>query len=181
MPNEWIAGTSRTYLDQMMSIPRFRRTAASLAVVTLTALATAPARLPAQSTAPAAAHDYTAADVKFVQGMILHHAQAVVMSDWAPTHGTRPGLLILSRRIALSQRDEITVMQHWLQDRHLSAPDPLHMLPGKQDSTQRMTGMAMPAMDMPGMDTGDHPMLMTGMLTAAEMRQLDAARGATFD
>lgn len=164
-------------------MPQRRRIAASLTAVMMMALASTAARLPAQSSA-VAPHDYTAADVKFVQGMISHHAQAVVMSDWAPTHGARPDLQILCKRIALSQRDEITMMQQWLEDRHLPTPDPLHMLPGKQDSTQRMTGMSvpgMPGMDMPGMGMGDHPRLMTGMLTPAEMHQLDAARGAAFD
>jgi uncharacterized protein (DUF305 family) len=108
--------------------------------------------------------------------MIVHHAQAVVMSDWAATHGARPNLVTLCKRIALSQRDEITMMQHWLQDRHLAAPDPLHMLQSDHGPVHDKSGM-----DMPGMDMGDHPMMMTGMLTAAEMRQLDSASGAAFD
>ncbi len=140
----------------------------------LTVLAGASVRLPAQSTA--APRDYLPADVKFVQGMIIHHAQAVVMSDWAPTHGARPDLQILCKRIALSQRDEITMMQHWLQDRHLAVPDPLHMLPGNQAAAPDSSGMAMPGMDMNG-----HPMMMTGMLSPEEMRRLDTARGAAFD
>lgn len=101
--------------------------------------------------------DYTDADVQFVTGMIMHHAQAVVMSDWATSHGARPDLVVLCKRIALSQRDEIAVMQHWLQDRGLPAPDPLR------------TGMP------------DMPMSMNGMLTGDEMRQLDAARDTAFD
>ncbi|MFL5575695.1 MAG: DUF305 domain-containing protein [Gemmatimonadaceae bacterium] len=141
----------------------------------MAALAVAAARLPAQG-APAAAHDYGQADVAFVQGMIVHHAQAVVMSDWAATHDARPDLLILCKRIALSQRDEITMMQQWLRDRHLAVPDPLHSLQGDPGPAHEMAGM-----DMPGMDGHDHPMPMTGMLTPAEMRQLDAARGAAFD
>lgn len=141
----------------------------------LTALAVPSARLPAQS-ATAAPRDYVEADVDFVQGMIIHHAQAVVMSDWAATHGARPNLVILCRRIALSQRDEITMMQHWLQDRHLAVPDPLHMLQDDHGPVHDRSGM-----DMPGMDMGDHPMMMSGMLTPAEMRQLDAARGTAFD
>ena len=119
---------------------------------------------------------YTQADVAFTQGMILHHSQAVVMSDWAATHGARPGLVILARRIALSQRDEITMMQHWLQERHLPVPDPLHMLKGGHAPTHDTSTTTMPGMDMDG-----HPMTMPGMLTAAEMRQLDAARGTAFD
>jgi uncharacterized protein (DUF305 family) len=141
----------------------------------ITALVAVAACLPAQ-TASAASQDYTNADVQFVQGMIVHHAQAVVMSDWAATHGARPNLVTLCKRIALSQRDEITMMQHWLQDRHLAAPDPLHMLQSDHGPVHDKSGM-----DMPGMDMGDHPMMMTGMLTAAEMRQLDSASGAAFD
>jgi len=151
-----------------------RRTAAPLLAVVLAMLAVAP-RASAQTTGTLP-HDYTEADVDFVQGMIVHHAQAVVMSDWATTHGARPDLQILCKRIALSQRDEITMMQSWLQDRGLPTPDPLHMLPGAHGPAHDMSGMG-----MPGMDMGDHPMMMAGMLTAAQMRQLDAAHGVAFD
>jgi uncharacterized protein (DUF305 family) len=167
-----------------------RRGAAPIAVmlaVVLTALATVPASIRAQTT-PAGHRDYVHADVVFVQGMILHHAQAVVMSDWASNHGARPDLALLCKRIALSQRDEITMMQHWLEERHLDTPDPLHMLKSDSNSAQGsistsgMTGMSgMGSMSMPGMDMGPHPMLMTGMLTPEEMRRLDAARGPAFD
>lgn len=155
--------------------PRRRRTVASLVILLMAALAGVSGRLPAQS-GTAAPRDYVPADVHFVQDMIIHHAQAVVMSDWAASHGARPDLLILCKRIALSQRDEITMMQHWLQDRHLSVPDPLHMLPGDQTRMHDSSGM-----DMPGMDMGDQPMMMAGMLTPEEMRRLDAARGTAFD
>jgi uncharacterized protein (DUF305 family) len=153
----------------------FRRIAASAFVVVLAAVSVTAARLSAQST-PVASRDYVPADVKFVQGMIVHHAQAVVMSDWAPTHGARPDLQILCKRIALSQRDEITMMQQWLQDRHLATPDPLHMLPANHAAAQDTSRM-----DMDGMDMDSHPMLMTGMLTPEQMRQLDSARGPAFD
>jgi len=143
------------------------------------------ARLPAQS-ASAPAHDFTPADVAFVQGMIFHHAQAVVMSDWAPTHGARADVATLCKRIALSQRDEITMMQHWLEARHLETPDPLNMLPGHagpphDESGMNMPGMNMKGMDMKGMGTGSQSMLMPGMLTPDQMRQLDAAHGPAFD
>lgn len=131
--------------------------------------------LPAQDST-SAPHDYTDADVHFMQGMIIHHAQAVVMSDWAPTHGARPDLQVLCKRIALSQRDEIRVMQQWLRKRHLPTPDPLHMLSGDEGPIQDRSGMG-----MPGMDMGSHPMMMKGMLTPEQMRQLDAARDSTFD
>jgi uncharacterized protein (DUF305 family) len=111
-----------------------------------------------------------------MQGMILHHAQAVVMSDWVPTHGASERVRTLAKRIALSQRDEIRLMQDWLLDRHLAAPDPLHMR-----ATQAGPVHDTSPLNMPGMDMGPHPMIMSGMLTPEQMRQLDAAHGTEFD
>ena len=107
----------------------------------------APARLAAQGAAP-----YTAADVHFMSGMIQHHAQAVLVAGWAPTHGASPALRALCERIVVGQRDEIVLMRRWLDDRHepLPSADPSHMM-------------------MPGMDSS---MLMPGMLTAAELDRL---------
>jgi uncharacterized protein (DUF305 family) len=127
-------------------------------LVALAGLLTVARVLSAQRPTPGT-RDYTDADARFVTAMIAHHAQAVVMSDWAPTHGASPNLLVLCKRIALSQRDEITVMRRWLADRELSVPDTV----------------------MAGMDMGPEPMPMTGMLTSAEMRQLDAAHDTAFD
>jgi uncharacterized protein (DUF305 family) len=138
-------------------------------------LAVLAAPLLAQGSGPARP-DYTAADVGFMQGMIFHHAQAVVMSDWAPSHGASHTLLILAKRIGLSQRDEIRLMQGWLLDRHLAAPDPLHMLSNRAGPVHDTSPL-----NMPGMDMGPHPMIMSGMLTPEQMRQLDAAHGTEFD
>jgi uncharacterized protein (DUF305 family) len=107
---------------------------------------------------------YTAADVKFMQGMIHHHAQAIVMADWAQTHGARPDVKILAQRIDVAQRDEIAFMQRWLKERGQSVPDPMEL----------HEGMA----NMPGMSDSE---LMPGMLTAAQMAALDSARGPDFD
>jgi len=114
------------------------------------------ARLAAQDAAP-----YTAADVHFMSGMIQHHAQAVLVAGWAPTHGASPALRALCERIVVGQRDEIVLMRRWLDDRHEPVPsaDLSHMM-------------------MPGMDSS---MLMPGMLTAAELARLDSARGPEFD
>jgi uncharacterized protein (DUF305 family) len=104
---------------------------------------------------------YTRADVDFISGMIGHHAQAVVMAKWAPTHGASSSVAGLCERIAVAQTDEIVFMQRWLRERHETVPaaDPRgHM----------MAGM-------------DRPMLMPGMLTPEQMAQLDAARGPEFD
>lgn len=157
------------------------RTGASALVAFLAALALAAAPLPAQGAA-ASPHDYTQADVHFVQGMIFHHAQAVVMSEWAPSHGARPEVRTLCKRIALSQRDEITVMQNWLRDRRLPVPDPLRMLERDHaPANDSSPGHDSSGMAMPGMDMGGHPMMMPGMLTPEEMHRLDAAHGAAFD
>ena len=104
---------------------------------------------------------YSAADVHFMAGMIVHHAQAVLIAGWAPTHDASPALRALCERIVVGQRDEIAVMQRWLRERHQPVPDP------------DPHGYLMPGMD--------HPMLMPGMLTQAQLAQLDAARGAGFD
>lgn len=103
---------------------------------------------------------YTGADVRFMTGMIAHHAQAIVMSRWAPTHGASPQVLTLTQRIINSQQDEIRTMQTWLRDHGQPVPD---------GSPQALS-----------MAHGDHG-LMPGMLTEAQMRELDAARGPEFD
>ena len=106
---------------------------------------------------------YTAADVHFMTGMVGHHAQAILMAGWAPTHGASPAVRVLCDRIINAQRDEIATMQQWLRDRQQPVPDANPM------------GMKMV---MNGMQ---HTMLMPGMLTEAQLKQLDAARGKEFD
>ena len=98
-----------------------------------------------------------------MSAMIGHHAQAIVMANWAPTHGARPSVLTLAERIINSQQDEIVSMQQWLADRRQPVPD------------AHVVGMKMT------MDGHEHMMLMPGMLTEDQMKQLDAARGPEFD
>ena len=106
---------------------------------------------------------YTAADVHFMAGMIGHHSQAILMAGWAPTHGASPMVRTLCDRIINAQRDEIATMQQWLRDRQQSVPEASPM------------GMKMV------MDGVEHTMLMPGMLTEEQLKQLDAARGKEFD
>src|SRR5215470_3071608 len=106
---------------------------------------------------------YSDADVEFMSGMIPHHAQAVIMAGWAPSHGARQDVAILCERIVVGQRDEIATMQAWLRDRGQPVPD-------ATSTRHKMT--------MNGMT---HEMLMPGMLTDEEMAALDRARGAEFD
>lgn len=118
----------------------------------------------AEAQADSARYPYTDADIKFMSGMIPHHAQAIVMAGWAPSHGASPSVQTLCARIINAQRDEIHLMQTWLRDRRQPVPQP--------DSS----GTVM--MDMNGMQM---PMVMPGMLTPEQMKQLNAARGEEFD
>ena len=117
----------------------------------------------AQAKADSARLPWTAADAHFMAAMIHHHAQAIQMSRMAPSHGASPEVQRLASRIINAQQDEIRTMQQWLADRRQSVPEPT---PGPM------------MMDMGGMQ---HEMLMPGMLTEEQMRELDAARGADFD
>jgi uncharacterized protein (DUF305 family) len=99
---------------------------------------------------------HTAADVRFMQGMIHHHAQALDMTALLYPRTSREEMKLLARRIDISQADEIKMMQAWLTDRGEDAPDEhAHHVPGAP--------------------------LMPGMLTADEMARLAAANGDEFD
>src|SRR5689334_16575443 len=91
---------------------------------------------------------YTAADVRFMQGMIGHHAQALVMTALIPARTTRPDIRALGQRIEVSQKDEIKLMRQWLRDRNQSVPDPDAQ---HQHQVMNMPGMAMTDTLMPGM------------------------------
>jgi uncharacterized protein (DUF305 family) len=155
-----------------------RQVAGSLAVGALLAACSA-ASGQAQGVAPASAmgeaaaiararadsvrRPYTQADIDFMNGMIAHHSQAIVMAKWAPSHGASAALQTMCARIINAQRDEILIMQSWLRDRNQPVPAP-----------DTLTGMGM-------MMHGDHHMMMPGMLSAEQLHQLDQARGEEFD
>ncbi len=106
----------------------------------------------------------TPADVKFMQGMIHHHAQAIDMTELLKTRTNSNDMKKLGLRIQVSQTDEIRMMQRWLQARGQEVPDP--------------HAMHMPGMIMSGMDHGP---MMPGMLTPAEMAHLAELKGVEFD
>ena len=141
--------------------PATGRTAASSPQPTAREQGNVAARSKAQ--ADSARYPWTAADVHFMSGMIGHHAQAIVMSNWVPTHGASAAIRRLADRIINAQQDEIATMQTWLGDRRQPVPE------------ARATGMKMM------MDGMEHEMLMPGMLTEDQMKQLDQARGPAFD
>jgi uncharacterized protein (DUF305 family) len=102
------------------------------------------------------------ADVDFMQGMIMHHSQAVEMTALIGSHTENKDVRAIGAKISSSQADEIRMMQRWLAVRG------------------QPTSMAMPG--MPDMDLSGKPMApMPGMLTPAQMEALRNARGAEFD
>jgi len=114
------------------------------------------------STTTGAPPRWSKADVEFMQGMIMHHEQAVVMTALIPTHTENKDMRLLGSRMSSTQSDEIKMMRRWLTVR------------GEPDS------MSMPG--MPDMDMSGHPMpLMPGMLTPKQMEALRNAKGAEFD
>lgn len=96
---------------------------------------------------------YTVADVHFMQGMIAHHAQAIFMSRLAASHGANPRLQKFANKIDQSQMAEIGLMQQWLATNAQSVPD----------------------------TSSYHHVMMDGMLTAEQIKQLENAKGAEFD
>jgi len=96
---------------------------------------------------------YTVDDVRFMQMMIGHHAQALTMAEMAPTRDAGEVIRTLAHRIDISQRDEIELMRQWLRERGQPVPDEEQM----------------------------HMMEMPGMVTPAQFAQLGAARGPEFD
>ena len=107
---------------------------------------------------------FSEADVRFMRGMIAHHAQALVMANMASTHGASEQVQTLAARIINAQKDEIASMQRWL----------------------RRRGQPVPEVEIDGLKltVGGkrvHGMPMHGVLTEEQIQELDAARGRTFD
>ena len=136
----------------------------------------------ARARADSLRYPYVKADIDFMTGMIHHHAQAITISRWAPTHGASPAVQRLTARIINVQTDEITIMQTWLKDRrqpvpvvdslgNVTMPAGAAMAGHDMHAGHAMTGGAMP--------TGQ--MAMPGMLTAGQMTELNSARGPEFD
>jgi uncharacterized protein (DUF305 family) len=136
---------------------------------------------------------FTPADVGFFTGMIHHHAQAIVMSALAPTHGASPEVQRLAARITRSQEEEIARMQKWLADRGQPVPqvhfDGLDVVV-EMETPENAAGHAAHRPGQHAMATGGgahagmdsmEDGLMPGMLTRAQMEALDRASGREFD
>jgi uncharacterized protein (DUF305 family) len=108
------------------------------------------------------------ADIEFMQGMIMHHSQAVDMVVLLRTRGKSPVLQSFGEKISISQTDEIGFMKRWLEERG-------------QPATMQMDHSKMTAAQMKNMNMSMPGMLMPGMLTPRQMAALAKARGARFD
>ncbi len=126
---------------------------------------TTPAAI-ARARADSARYPWTAADVRFMTDMIGHHTQAIQIARWAPTHGANPEIQRLAARIISAQHDEIAIMRRWLAARELPVPAAEPVDPQSDPHA--------------GHGAHDHS-TMAGMLTAAQLAELDAARGGAFD
>jgi uncharacterized protein (DUF305 family) len=154
-----------------MSMPKTTSRAAAGLAVALLALAIpqhraagqAPLSGVEQARVDSIRRPYTEADIEFMSGMIGHHSQAVKMAGWAASHGASKSLQIFCGRIAMAQTAEIGLMSAWLKDRNQPVPEP------------DPRGMKMM------MNGSEMFMMMPGMLTEDQMKQLDAARGVEFD
>lgn len=116
-----------------------------------------------QARADSALTGYHPADVHFMAGMIGHHAQALVMSGFAPENGASPTIQTLCARIINAQKDEIRIMQEWLRDRGQEVPE-IHI----EDGHLMIHGP-------------EHASHMPGMLSAEQLEELRHARGREYD
>jgi uncharacterized protein (DUF305 family) len=117
----------------------------------------------AAATADSVRNSFADGDIAFMSNMISHHAQAIAMSEMAPSRGVGDEFKVLAARIINAQRDEIATMRRWLTEKNLPVPE---ADPG---------GMKME------MNGQEHMMRMPGMLTPAQMGELSAARGVEFE
>ena len=111
--------------------------------------------LTAEEAAALEVPSFTQADVDFVHGMIAHHQQALVMTALVSERTERDAIPLLAERMDVSQRDEIELMERWLDDRDVQLPE--------------------------GDDHAAHTGLMPGMLTPDELEALNDAQGPEFD
>lgn len=110
----------------------------------------------ARARADSARYPYTAPDIRFMTGMIGHHAQAITMAELAPERTQNGSIRTLAARIINAQRDEIAIMTRWLRERGHATVN--------------------------GMHDGHHGhVMMPGMLTAAQLELLSSARDRDFD
>lgn len=114
----------------------------------------------------------SAKDVEFMQGMIMHHGQAVEMTALIAARTENKTVRLIGAKISQSQSDEINFMKRWLEARGEKTTMPMNETPETEMS------------EMPGMNHSQHQStrpLMPGMLSPEQMEALENAKGAEFD
>jgi uncharacterized protein (DUF305 family) len=117
-------------------------------------------KLSAEELAKTESTKHTRADVEFMQAMIHHHWQAVLMTKWAPRRSPGPDVPLMAKRMEISQEAEIEVMQRWLLDRGVKPNKP-----GDHSGHDHGTGEGLPP----------------GMLTSRQLGRLYNTNGRAFD
>jgi uncharacterized protein (DUF305 family) len=137
----------------------------------------------AKARADSLRHPYTEADVQFMSAMIEHHSQALLIASWALDHGASASIRTLAERIINGQQDEIASMQRWLRDRLKPVPQPgdTSMIHSTGSGPGGLADSGHTHTAHPGSAHGGHEMRMPGILSEAQLRQLDQARGREFD
>ena len=118
-------------------------------------------------------------DAEFMQGMIMHHAQAVEMTALIESHTENKDVRLLGARISQSQSDEMKFMKRWLEIRGEPVSPPMPGMPSMDMPSKGMSGHDMSSHHQ--MDMSSHHMSMPGMLTPKQMDALGKAKGAEFD
>ena len=115
---------------------------------------------------------YIEADVRFLQGMIVHHEQAILMSSMVGKRTNNPTIVDLADRIDASQEDEISFMEGWLKDRGENVPE-----------ENKHSMMDNHKMDHDGMERHDMSMHldMVGMASPKQLKELENSKSTDFD
>ena len=117
-------------------------------------------KLSAEEAAAAESIKHTKADVDFMQHMIHHHWQAVLMTKWVPRRSPGPDIPLMAKRMEISQEAEIELMQGWLRERGVKPNEP-----GDHSGHDHGTGEGLPP----------------GMLTSRQLGRLYNTKGRAFD
>lgn len=167
---------SDTYGHYPLHTRAIRKWRGALAALALFASVAQSGAQAGSTASPQQSPGYSAADTRFMQGMIEHHAQALAMTALMSGRSTTPAMLLLGQRIDVSQTDEIALMRHWLEKRHEKVPAIAYAT--ATDTTHH--SMAMSGNGMANMDMA-HGALMPGMLTPEQLAQLASTKGDAFD
>ena len=130
-------------ISLLLCLPTFANVLAAVPIVQPGAPGQPTLNLDAETAVAIANSAYIPADVSFMQGMIIHHHQALLMSRLATQRTNNKTLLDLANRIDVSQADEIAFMQTWLREREEIAPEPSK--DHQEHAEHKMAGMATPA------------------------------------